>query len=376
MNLKKLITIGGLFLVLSINGNAQEFTNCTYQLIPEVKNNPIHCYEYEFWMRTDNGKEEMLNLNYIRKYSFDGNKLLGWVENTKFHDLLDSLDGYFETVINHNDLGKAINLRRATADKIVDYKEDYSYKDGENKILADLDYKGRKSTREIDCAKNERIDKDDNDEITSTSIRKDPLTEKRTVFFKKAIVKKVETIFRTEVLRKDELGNAIVLTKKEENKDTYKRTYRHYVYAENNVSKKRTIDEAIDAFINSFKKGNFDDLVDEVYLLREEAMLLNSPYLGKKYLPGVQFIALATDEEAKEGVKNYLTRIRDRKKLDWSKVHLKKIIDRETTEGAYGVGKNIFSSRCEFSISDEVRSHTFYLNFIKVGEEWCIYLQK
>ena len=382
MILKKTILIANLFIagITCITCQGQSLMDCNYSIMEAPKNNPIDCYEYEFQVGDRNGKLEFFNLNYIRKYTYgEQNKLEGWTENIKLYEQLDSLQGYFITKLDYNEEGNPISLTKYNYLEEIAYREQYSY-EKDNEMLGELvNSVGDTWVRAFEfenCKIKKITEKNQEGEIMFITETINDFTKDKTVFFRNGSVKKVKRTVRTEKLKSDDHGNCIAYTEREDNKKHFKYVFRHYRYSEHENQEERTIKQVLDEFVNAFKKGDFAYLIDEMYLLREEAMLINQPYLGKKYLPGIQWVTLATDLAAKQGINTYLTKIRNRKKLDWDKIRLKKIIDKEVTQGGYGIGENIYSARYEISITDDNRSFTSVLSFMKLYNKWYIYLEK
>jgi len=380
MNYVKLVSIISLLMSLSATVIGQNFKDCFHQILPTLKNNPTHCFEYKYSEFLNGGITNYQNLVYIRKYTFgEKNLLSGWIENSKFRDLSDSLDGFSQTVLLYDSLEIPISYTRYNGIKEVTYEEIYTYDKKSGKIIGEGSANFEKYFIEFDCEENTITYKNKNGEILNLRKKKSDLSDDYIVFFRQMKngipeVKEHKETTLTKIIREDEYGNAIEFTKLFKVNSRQETFYRHYIYPKENLEEKRTINEVIDELIDAFRNGNFDHLVEETFFLGKEVMILNSPYLGKTDLLGLHWVNVPKSKgSAEKHIKDSLIKKRTRKNLNWPKLKLDKITEKEIKQGGYNIGENILNARYKFTVTDGERKMKFYLQFLKLNQKWYIY---
>ena len=370
-----IILFSGLIAVFSATASGQDFTNCFYQFLPEPNNNPIYCYELKFSKGSDS-----TNPKSFRKYTYgEENRISGWIENYEFYNLTDALAGYSETKLNYDKFGNAISLTNSNAIEKITYQGQYSYDSKPKKIVGTVKSK-ETTTVEFDCNEKTITYKNNNGRIIELEKQLGGLSKEISVFFEqtyegKTTIKEVKTRYETKILKKDKFGNPVELITTNNLSSFQEKIYRHYIYPEDNLDETRTIEEVISEYVKAYKNGNFDILVDEFYINREEAIQLNAPYLGKTDFQGILWIINDAPITPASRIKKNHLKIRTKKRLNWPELRLEKITEKEVRQGGYKLGKDIFNGNCTFKLTDGERNMTVNLMFLKLHNKWFIYVQ-
>ncbi|MEM1219473.1 MAG: hypothetical protein AAGH79_11190, partial [Bacteroidota bacterium] len=261
-------------------------------------------------------------------------------------------------------------------DRAAVYEEIFQYSGEEDPFSSTLRYNDAQFTRTISCAENTIVETNEQGAYTNIYYYPKPGQEERTVFFRRDSVKKVTITTFTKNVKADEYGNTIELNRTDERGVNTRVVHRHFVYDTSEMLESRSIEAVIDQYVEAFRSGDFSTVLEDGYLFRNEALILNAPFAGKIFFPGQQWVSLTDEVEARAKATEMLRGIRTRRPLDWSKVRLEKIMDKEVREGTNGVGEGLYFGKCKVRMTDGQSGFTTYLQFIRVNDKWYIYQEK
>jgi len=359
-------------------GQGQE-VHCVNNLFPALQGKPLFCFELEFSGMQQNGTINLIGLTHSKKYSFNTEgQVMGWTENRIdfINNQTPRTYAYFETAVSYDIEMRPKELVQFDSERTVVYKETFTYAPEVDTFTSVVSYNNALFFRSINCAENSIVEKDEKGSFTNIYRYPSPRREERSVFFERDTLEEVVFTTITRTGRIDEQGNVIEFTRRDLQGRSVRVVHRHFIYEESELTGSRSIEELIDQYVQAFREGSFEPLLEDAYLFRNEALVLNAPYGGKKDFPGQQWVAHTNEKEAKAKAKEYLMGIRNRKSLNWAKLRLEKVEDKEVMEGVSGVGPGIYYGKCKIRMTDEERGFTTYLQFLKVNDQWCIYQEK
>ena len=359
-------------------GYSQEI-HCVNNLFPDLEGKPLFCFELEFSGMVDNGAINLIGLSHSKKYRFNSEgQVMGWTENRiDFNNnQTPRTYAYFETAVSYDAEMRPKELVQYDSERTVVYTETFTYAPEVDTFTSVVSYNNALFFRSINCTENSIVEKNEKGLFTNIYRYPSPGREERSVFFERDALEEVVFTTITRNGRTDEQGNIIEFTRRDLQGRSVRVVHRHFIYEESELTGSRSIEALIDRYVQAFREGSFESLLEEAYLFRDEALVLNAPYLGKKDFPGQQWVAHANEKEAKAKGKEYLMGIRNRKGLNWAKLQLEKVEDKEVMEGIHGIGPGIYYGKCKIRMTDGERGFTTYLQFLKVNDRWYIYQEK
>lgn len=377
-----LVTIFVLLLIFIACLSPSQESNCELIIYEEPQNQPLFCHEITFELVEKKGKFSGIIHN-VKKYTFnDLNKIVEIEENSDFSLVnleKDSTIGYalkkFEydstntpkSIISYDSEGKIISSETFSRVESNRLKSRFYTSKYDRTYFIDYHFDS--------CSLSKYKQVDSLKQYEHFTEVKSRLVEESSVHFASSGDTRKFTISKEEV-EFDENGNWTEITERRSDKENIRKIYRKYYYSEDELLEFRSIDEVIELFINSLRKKDFSELVEDAYFLGEEVIMSNPPFPGKDNVFGFNWLMYPNKDEILKRINQFHLDEINRLRLDWENIKLDSIEDKLISEIKTNSNKNLFFSKCFLHVSDNNRKTTFHLKFLRVHKKWYMYLEK